>query len=880
MQALQEATGLTSAQITGQEQSISPEQYAKLFVKYVDLFTDVSVLGITDHNTGNELDCLISEATSTERGIVILPGVEVASNQGIHILCLFDPAKKWRATWAESIDHLLTEFGLTASRFNTQGQPLNTGKSAQEIMQLVSDKAGLCIFAHIGTDNGLFKYSNTASGGTAHIDIYTDPHCQIVQLPHTATLSSGVQNIINGRDPHYGSKVVTQIKCSDARKLTEIGTRFVWIKADATFDGLKQIIFEPDERIKIQDQSPYNDHKKIHFSHFGLEGSTNFVMPDTAIPLNRELVTIIGGRGSGKSTLLEIFAFFNEEHLKIDQNGKKRIIEFYRSNDYHADPAPSFNAKTTIVDKDGERQEVQKQLHDQESLELPFLYLGQEQLSALATNDAELTKTVCDLIGIDVTEFQQQPHIFRARQILAELRNTQQAIQDIFENYRKAGYDQTTDFENWVSAYVAKLAAQQKRLSSKDTRAALEDINTKTQRGLKLKELLASADMVLQQLGGLEINSNLEELNTTILELYPANPSIPLLDVSSQVDKIAAVKAQITSEVQVLQAGITQKKSELTKLGIKEDINSLLQSSNALQQNINNAKKDLGAFKRAKQQLTEHLESRNDILTEVKSGLETLRDQIYSKFHEFQGSHKDSDQQEKELFEKIISGIDVKGELVFHEDIFCKTILERFVDNRKLRTKNNVREDIAGIHPDGTAKRISIEAIAAWVQQDLEAKDYFNRGGIDGILNYIFTEWPTFLTVRAVVKLNGKPIEVLSIGQRGTLLLKVFLATASARQVFIIDQPEDNLDNSFITHELVPLIRKAKKSRQIIISTHNANLVVNADAEQIIVARLDQAAEYTSGSIENPDINRAIRDILEGGELAFLQRERKYQIGN
>ena len=96
-----------------------------------------------------------------------------------------------------------------------------------------------------------------------------------------------------------------------------------------------------------------------------------------------------------------------------------------------------------------------------------------------------------------------------------------------------------------------------------------------------------------------------------------------------------------------------------------------------------------------------------------------------------------------------------------------------------------------------------------------------------------------------------------------------------------MDQPEDNLDNHFIMHQLVPLIRKIKKSRQIILSTHNANLVVNADAEQIIVANLDQNNDkgYISGSIENPSINKKIKEILEGGEAAFKNRERKYGYG-
>ena len=184
---------------------------------------------------------------------------------------------------------------------------------------------------------------------------------------------------------------------------------------------------------------------------------------------------------------------------------------------------------------------------------------------------------------------------------------------------------------------------------------------------------------------------------------------------------------------------------------------------------------------------------------------------------------------------------------------------------------------IAGRNEDGTPKGVTFDILVQWIQTtDLSGLKCFTKDGINGLIKYIFTEWTDFFSVKAVAKLKGKATEILSIGQRGTLLLKVYLATATAKQVLVIDQPEDNLDNNFIMNELVPLIRKAKQSRQIIMSTHNANLVVNADAEQIIVARLDQDLNYFSGSIENSKINKDIRDILEGGEEAFRQREKKY----
>ena len=101
----------------------------------------------------------------------------------------------------------------------------------------------------------------------------------------------------------------------------------------------------------------------------------------------------------------------------------------------------------------------------------------------------------------------------------------------------------------------------------------------------------------------------------------------------------------------------------------------------------------------------------------------------------------------------------------------------------------------------------------------------------------------------------------------------------------VIDQPEENLDPNSVFEELVPHFREARKRRQVIIVTHNANLVVNTDADQVIVARSERSAAsslpticYESGSLENSAIRRCVCQILEGGERAFLERERRYRL--
>jgi hypothetical protein len=141
------------------------------------------------------------------------------------------------------------------------------------------------------------------------------------------------------------------------------------------------------------------------------------------------------------------------------------------------------------------------------------------------------------------------------------------------------------------------------------------------------------------------------------------------------------------------------------------------------------------------------------------------------------------------------------------------------------------------------------------------------------------------ISVQYAIEYDKVEIERLSPGTRGIVLLLLYLAIdKSDRRPLLIDQPEENLDPKSVFDDLVPHFREARKRRQIIIVTHNANLVVNTDADQVIVASCEPSEQgqlpfidYATGSLENPDIRAAVCDILEGGERAFLERERRYR---
>lgn len=144
--------------------------------------------------------------------------------------------------------------------------------------------------------------------------------------------------------------------------------------------------------------------------------------------------------------------------------------------------------------------------------------------------------------------------------------------------------------------------------------------------------------------------------------------------------------------------------------------------------------------------------------------------------------------------------------------------------------------------------------------------------------NYLFGL--RYLTNKYELVSDGKTLDKLSPGERGALLLIFYLLLDLRDIPLVIDQPEDNLDNQSVAKVLVPFIQAAKNRRQIILVTHNPNLAVVADSDQIIHVKIDkendQLVETEAGGIEDDVINQSIVTILEGTMLSFKKRELKY----
>lgn len=175
-----------------------------------------------------------------------------------------------------------------------------------------------------------------------------------------------------------------------------------------------------------------------------------------------------------------------------------------------------------------------------------------------------------------------------------------------------------------------------------------------------------------------------------------------------------------------------------------------------------------------------------------------------------------------------------------------------------------------------TGIELFFNKIISTVREDPEQ---ISRVVPDRLEFYNFLSELRYISVEYTLKLGNKKIAALSAGERGMLLLVFYLALSKDNIPLIIDQPEDNLDNQSVYNRLVPCILEAKKNRQVIIVTHNPNIAVACDAEQIIYCEIDKSKteiSYQSGSIENFSIRKRVIDVLEGTEPAFDLRKSKY----
>lgn len=231
--------------------------------------------------------------------------------------------------------------------------------------------------------------------------------------------------------------------------------------------------------------------------------------------------------------------------------------------------------------------------------------------------------------------------------------------------------------------------------------------------------------------------------------------------------------------------------------------------------------------------------------------------------------------------EPILTDLDFQAQVSYDALEFLENA-DAIVDKRQVEVEGNDRVQSAFQPLLNLCERLALgdDAVVDQVVSEvdrlaLEISNKLKKASVPEQLYSIL--YRSYFSVHPIALYKNTALDRLSLGQKATVLMKIYLA--EGENPIIIDSHDDHLDNEYIMDELVGAIRHAKMYRQVVVASNNGNVVVNSDAEQVVVAqRVNGVVSYTAGSLEDPGIRMKALKVLEGGEEAFRRRQEKYRM--
>lgn len=652
------------------------------------------------------------------------------------------------------------------------------------------------------------------------------------------------------------------------------GDRFCWVKADCTFEGLKQIIYEPEARVRIQPVNPEN--RKSIYTLSSMKLGNSYINAELSIEegemqLNKNLVIVTGGKGDGKTAFLELIAncFQNrcttgepdsnsfvqriedeKPDLQVEiafagQNTRK-FCKVLVDDEFFNESRITYLPQGKIEEYSGSRQKLDKKIQEiifgsERVIEGGY----KEEFDRLEIQIDDLTETIDELnLGINRLEDETKPEIVK------ELNQKKGVREGDLTNKETELKHLTQSMQQGLKDRISGIKQEHTKIRLR--RSRVDNISN---------ELKAFKDELIQSEQAW--NLKIDNLNAELGEVVDLR--IPKLDLDGQLKAVDTAVKVISENTKRLSEKLVKLGDELKKLsGVEKTQADVLTD-------IDNIKADIDSFK---SQLQDLLKKKQET-----TALEGKRCDAYYELLNAYCEWKDYYDQVITAFStgksEILHGIDFRSTIHFDKRTFVRLGLD-ILDRRSINDEEvqQFGDELEAIIRQSTSE-ISEESLAPFINKLLERKKIVKETRS----NYDFYHWilGNYFSLSTRIFFNKTPMEKLSIGQKGTVLLKLFLAEGD--YPLIVDQPDENLDNRFIYTELVSAIRDAKEKRQVLLATNNGNLVVNTDAEQIIVAKFENnVISYKSGTLEDLGTRDDIMPILEGGKEAFIKREKKYGI--
>ena len=785
-----------------------------------------------------------------------------------------ESGKKWtRAITRESVEGLGAEIkkGVPEEELPKYGSDIEEGFNNLNINE---DKIFKALQKDCFKEKFVVAIGKTEWGDLKWTDASIATKKSIINKAHIVfTAAESIKAFQKAKEQLSAQKVNDLLlDCSDSHNFSDasdkdrIGNCFTWIKADTTFEGLLQILYEPDERVRISDSNPNLEFDKPYFSEISISDRINVFQDEDdlhfskneKIPLNQNLVAIIGGRGEGKSMLTDYLAssFINQKHSKEGIFNKNGIVKlsYQKSNQTDTDILNfELNEDKKAVD---------------------FIYINQGKLKNLVESknkQSQLAGSIRRLAKLKQPEFNSELD-----------KNIQQTINEFhdLENFFSQ-QDENGDYINSIEF----LEAREESINDFISNITTSENKEKLEKYSENLRLLNNLNAKLKELSDLEteIRNSIEKLNSKIESVNGEEDrisQIELSDLKKQFDDISKWKSELNKQVLEISDRISEVKEEFKDY--KGDLTTLLNDIDKFQKNLSEIREQISISKSKKQRL-EYLKrlifkSSEDsicLIDKIKKDYEKQKRELIDNWRDFKDvqSKQSLNPSQKSIMENLLEDLEIEVKIDFDLEKFYDEIYN-CIDGAKWRIKGNREAQ------RNNFKIYDLDSYFEFIKT--KYLEFYKIEGIhsETLKSTLFFEEKrkSYLRVFPILKYKGKDLNKISVGQKGTVYLKMKLATEAFSKPIIFDQPEDDLDNEFIMQNLISLFKELKQYRQLIIVTHNANLVVNADAEQVIVASNQNGnLEYSSGSLENNYINSKICQILEGGEIAFEKRRNKYQ---
>lgn len=844
----------------------------------------VSVIAITDHHTAANVDEVKSLAKAAGGRLSVISGIEFRTELGkssVHMIGLFPDAYQGQLLTASALHELvLCPLGLSRTAIIAEGrkhsgstdeeQLFKTGMfklqvNFQAAAELIRKYGGL-VSVHNGTKtNGIDDQMRHDGRGIRDVPLseslgplkeellqkYVDI-CEVKKADEAPFYLTGF-----GR---------ASIVASDAHEINEIGMKPVWIKADPTFDGLRQILFEPADRVRIQADMPEQKAPYQTLSHVCLN-ETGFW--DQPLSLNPGLVAIIGGRSSGKSNLLSAIACkAGCADLRSDYEGEESSsLRFVK--DHLSDVSIAWTDGVTGPEKMVEYfpQGYMIDIADNPEKIMPIVWGILKDNPQNQELKGEFDSALNELKGLIAIECS---NLFTQRDSLQRL-NT--------EINERGGVKSHEVEVKRLGDEMAQLKKQHMDMTDEELREF--EVLQEQEHALLSKRQETDDDLT-----ALKAIAELPEV-----KFFP-NVDMPLFttDVQTKVDKkIGEIRQQgfaswrkfiadVEQALKKQQSSCVQKLKELREGDLyKKGAKHILENGqlNELAQKI-----------RYEEGLLADVKKLVDRKLDLERKNAATIDDLARHHHEFYtASCKFA---ESIRLEK--NGLSIAGGVVVKRDA-----LNRYIDGRMTRVSKDQKDWYDKILAHDS---FDDEKVKEFLKQTMRGEVQYNKDVDEKsvVVELLSTCW---FDVNYDIVYQNDRLSQMSPGKRSFVILQLLLEFSNKKCPILIDQPEDNLDNRAIFKDLVTYLRTKKKERQIILVTHNPNVVVGADAEQVIVANQhgnDSANAdnvrfaYASGSLEaswgktsttgpileSQGIREHVCEILEGGEEAFKKRESKY----